>query len=154
MQEIEDLIDIPTYYQRYVDKNINLNDTRNIPCKFHGEVNGKSFTFSPEKHVWRCWGACHCGGGVVQLHRLNYRLRSDEEARASLQKILGVHVDKTAQLIHPKQVEPDTKGSELNALIAKCERHAKTPKQWVELDYVMSQYPVEKEKLELFLEQN
>lgn len=152
MSEVEDLIDIPSYYKRYVDDKVDLNQTKNIPCKFHGEVNGKSFTYSPEKHVWRCWGACHCGGGVVQLHRLNFHLRSDEEARTSLEKILGIKKDKAVTLIQPKVPEPDTKGATLQALIAKCERHAKTPEQWIELDYVMSQYPVDKDKLELFLE--
>lgn len=152
MHEVEDLIDIPTYYQRFCDKDVDLNVTRNIPCKFHGEVHGKSFTFSPEKGVFRCWGQCKCGGGVIQLHRLNYHLRDDEEARKSLENILGIVRTTDKQLIVPKVVEADEVKAELNALIAKCVRRAKTVEQWLELDYVMSQYPVEKEKLELFLD--
>ena len=153
MEELDEYIDIPTYYKRFVDDSVDLNITKNIPCKFHGEVNGKSFTYSPEKKVFRCWGACRCGGKGVQLHRLNFHLHSDKEAEESLCKILGLQVDKTVTLVRPKVHDPNMEAVELNSLIAKCERRAKTPEQWVELDYVMSQYPVDKEKLELFLEE-
>lgn len=153
MYDVDDIIDIPTYYNKYVDKTVDLNVTKNIPCKFHGEVSGKSFTYSGDKKVWRCWGACHCGGGVVQLHRLNYRLRSDEEALSSLRKILGLREERNITLNKPKQYEPNNAEVEIQSLIAKCNRKAKTVEQQLELDYIMSQYPVTKEQLELYLEE-
>ena len=58
---------IPAYYQTYVDPKVNLENTPSIPCTFHNEVSGKSFSYSNTLNVWRCWGACHCGGDVIDL---------------------------------------------------------------------------------------
>lgn len=147
---IEDVISIPEYYKKFCDSNVDLNEVRSIPCKFHNEKHGKSFTFSPEKKLWRCWGSCHCGGGVVQLHRLNYGLRNDTEARESLADILGIKEDKK-ELHIPKEAVPDEFSAQLRVLQAKAIRMATTVDRWLELDYEMSQYPVTTEQLEMLI---
>lgn len=146
---IEDYISIPEYYKRFCDENVDLNEVRNIPCKFHNEKHGKSFTYSAEKRMWRCWGSCHCGGGVVQLHRLNYRLHNDTEARESLLEILGI---KTDEFVIPEEAKPDESLAQLKVLQAKAIRLADTVERWLELDYEMSQYPITVDRLEMLIE--
>ena len=84
---------VPQYFKQYVDSKVDLDVTPSIPCPFHHEVNGKSFTYSKQLGVWRCWGACHCGGNVVDLHKLNYRIKSRAEAEESLCRLLGIKME-------------------------------------------------------------
>lgn len=151
MPDLKQLITIPQYYMKYCDSNVDLDKTSNIPCKFHGEQHGKSFTYSPSKKVWRCWGQCHCGGDVVELHKLNFRLRSRQEAEKSLAGLLGVKLDAPQFGIKP-EVHIDDRVVEEKRLIQKAIRKAKTVEEWLELDYIMSQYPVDIGKVRIFCE--
>ena len=154
MYDLDDIISVPEYYQKMVDPGVDLNVEHSIPCKFHGETTGKSFSYSPEKKVWRCWGKCHCGGKVVELHKLNYHLKTEEEARASLIKVLGLAPEDNTPTFEkkaPPKVSEET--VKKNVLIAKAERIAKTPDDWIELDYIMSQHPVDVTQLEIYCEE-
>lgn len=73
---------IPEYYQRFIDQKVNLLWEPKQCCPFHKE-DTPSFSYSVEKDVWRCFGACKCGGDVVALHRKNYHLKSREDALRS-----------------------------------------------------------------------
>ena len=147
--DFERYIDIPEYYKRFCDPDVDLNIERSIPCKFHNEQHGKSFSYSPEKHIFRCWGQCHCGGGVVQLHKLNFHLRTDEEAEESLCAILGIEPSKKEFGVLP-EVHVNEENVKLRTLTARAIRKAKSVDQWLELDYIMSKVPVSVEDLEVF----
>ena len=67
---LDKLPSIPQYYKEYVDPKVDLNINTSQPCPFHNEKTGKSFSYSKQLNKWRCFGACHCGGDVIDLHML------------------------------------------------------------------------------------
>ena len=143
---------IPEYFKAYVDRSVDLTVTKNIPCPFHGEKAGKSFTYSPDKQVWRCWGACHTGGDVIKLHQLNYHLKSYQDAKVSLYNLLGLQ-DELKPSFAPKKLRLTPKENERKALYARaCKLAAElSPKQWLQLDYILSKVPFDSDELENFI---
>ena len=140
---------IPEYFARFIDSSIDLNQTPKICCPFHKE-DTPSFSYSADKGVWRCFGACKTGGDVIAMHRVNFKLRSREEAEKSLYKLLGYQAPKGSGLhqrdppvANESQVRAKT--SYANALLV-----ARSPDDWDELDYIMSQYPPDIDKLDAF----
>ena len=146
-------ITIPEYFKAYVDKSVDLTVTKNIPCPFHNEKEGKSFTYSPDKQVWRCWGACHMGGDVIRLHQLNYHLKSYQDAKVSLYNLLGLQ-DELKPSFEPRKVKINPEYNKRHAIYAKACSLAKTPEQWLELDYIMSKVPYDIEELKTFISVN
>ena len=138
------LISIPEYYARFIDAGVDLQKTPKVCCPFHKEEL-PSFSYSAEKGLWRCFGACKVGGDVVALHQKNYKLRTRREALDSLYKLLGI----TGQRCVERGVA-DLREAACKAAYAKAELVAKTPEDWDELDYLMGQYPLEVDKLEAF----
>ena len=136
---------IPEYFTRFIDSNIDLNKTQKICCPFHKE-DTPSFSYSPEKGVWRCFGACKFGGDVIALHQKNYKLRTRREAEASLYSILGL-TPRPRGLI---KGEADEFVVQSQAAYAKAMMVARTPDDWDELDYIMGQYPINTDRLEAF----
>lgn len=145
------LLSIPEYFKTYVDPSIDLSVTHNIPCPFHNEQHGKSFTYSPDKNLWRCWGACHFGGDVISLHQLHHRIKTREQAKVSLYKLLGLKLEETAQFI-PKEVHIDKIAVERKSLYSKACSLATTPEAYVDLDYILSQVPFEVDDLKNFIQ--
>lgn len=141
------LISIPEYFTRFIDKSIDLNHTPKICCPFH-EEDTPSFSYSAEKGRWRCFGACKVGGDVIALHQKNYRLRSRREAEESLYKLLGLGVLGAQR--HVEKGVADERAVAFKSAYAKATMVAKTVEDWDELDYIMSQYPPEANKLEAF----
>lgn len=149
MSENDRLPTIPEYFKKYVDPKVNLNDTPHIACPFHNEVSGKSFSYSAQRGIWRCFGACHAGGDVINLHRQNYHMKTREEARKSLFTLYGI----------PLVVKPDFTKKEITINESDVQRRrvyaaalslAKTPKDWLELDYIVSKVPYDVHELEVF----
>ena len=70
---------IPEYFRKYINPDIDLDKTPKICCPFH-EEDTPSFSYSAERGVWRCFGACHCGGDVYDLHRKNKHFKTRQEA--------------------------------------------------------------------------
>lgn len=140
---------IPVYFNTYVDHKVDLNVTHSIACPFHNEQHGKSFSFSPMLGKWRCWGACHCGGDVIDLHRLNYHLRSREEARASLCSLLGIP-DIPVLNFEQERPEIDLKDVYRRRLYALAVSLANEPDAWIDLDYILSKTPFDTKELEVF----
>lgn len=132
---------IPEYYKEFIDSSVDLNWQPKQCCPFHKE-DTPSFSYSRDKGVWRCFGGCHCGGDVIELHRKNYKLRSRKEAEKSLYDLYGVPVVqcKTAD-IDRETVRDDV--VEDNVIRLKALLLANCVERWLELDYVMSKYPVE-----------
>lgn len=140
---------IPSYFKMYVDPHTDLELTSNIPCPFHMEKTGKSFSYSKQLKVWRCFGACHCGGDVIELHRLNYRLKSRAEAKESLFKILGIDF-KQELTFEKKKVEIDPVEVQRRRAYSVAVSLAKNPDDWDELDYILSKVPYDVGELEVF----
>jgi DNA primase len=141
------MISIPEYFTRFIDRGVDLNKTPKICCPFHHE-DTPSFSFSSEKGVWRCFGACKDGGDVIALHRRNYKLKSRQLADESLYQLLGLRA--------PQREHKIPKGMADRTAVAHKAAHAKalmvavTPDDWDELDYIVGQYPADINKLEAF----
>lgn len=133
---------IPEYYADLIDNSVDLTAVPKQCCPFHKE-DTPSFSYSPAKGVWRCFGGCHCGGDVIDLHRKNYHLRTREEAKKSLNKLYGI----VERVEVPKYAEHDYYVNDTrvfdNATYITVRKKANTVERWLELDYVMSQTPVE-----------
>lgn len=145
-----DLITIPEYFSRFIDPKVNLDQTPKICCPFHNE-DTPSFSYSPDKGIWRCFGACHFGGDVIAMHQKHYNLRNRQEAEKSLYRLLGYK--EPANPIAARQavvVEPNEREVRLKAAYAQAIMVATTPDDWDELDYIMSQYPQDPVLLESF----
>lgn len=141
---------IPEYFKEHVDSSIDLIVTPHCACPFHGEVNGKSFSYKVDGNIWSCFGACHViGGDLVALHKLNYKLATREEAEASLYAMYNVKRDyvKDFKKKRPEVNENDVHRRRVYALALKC---AKTPDDWLALDYILSKVPYDVKELETF----
>lgn len=142
---------IPEYYKEMIDNKVDLNLEPKQCCPFHAEKT-PSFSYSREQGKWRCFGACHCGGDVVDLHKKNIRAHTRKEAEESLCEIY--HVDRTV-IISARGSYLDYVNEErvlsktlYNKAILKADR----PERWLQLDYVMSKYPVEDYSLQELLD--
>lgn len=133
---------IPEYFKDFIDNSVDLITQPKICCPFH-EEDTPSFSYSAEKGVWRCFGSCHTGGDVIALHQSNYRIKSRKEAERSLYELY--HVDKTDMILrydaYVDKINEDRIKSKTLYNIAL--QKANTVERWLELDYVMSKYPVE-----------
>jgi hypothetical protein len=144
------LISIPEYFKAYINKDINLLQTPKICCPFHEETL-PSFSYSIEKDVWRCFGACKIGGDVVVLHQANYKLKNRVEAKKSLYRLLGIEDESTIILQTPIVPVIPESVLEKNVAYASALRAAATVDDWLALDYIMSQSPVNVSLLEMFV---
>lgn len=143
---------IPEYYSDYIDKKVDLYKEPKQCCPFHKE-DTPSFSFSAEKNVWRCFGGCKVGGGVIELHQKNYKLKSKEEALKSLNTLYGVMDRRSKTKLVEAEIFINEEVVERERLINKAIVNAITIERWLELDYVMSKYPVENAELSELLEQ-
>jgi DNA primase len=140
-------LSIPQYYKERINPTVDLISEPKQCCPFHKE-DTPSFSFSAEKGLWRCFGACKAGGDVIAMHQKNLKLPTREEAIESLAAILGIHEkDYYSFDIKPDKGLSDTH-KELVRLLATLELRAKNSEQWVELDEAMSYYETAPEKLE------
>lgn len=130
-------IDIPTYYSMYIDRSIDLNKTNKVCCPFHKE-DTPSFSYNPDKKVWRCFGACHFGGDVIAMHQKNLRLENRIEAISSLAAKLGIKED-AFELVDP-DMHVDENVVKYNSLVGIACSRAKTVQDYTDLDYIMSQH--------------
>lgn len=135
---------IPEYYARFIDSTVDLNRTPKVCCPFHEELT-PSFSFSSDRGVWRCFGACKTGGDVVAMHQRHYRIRTRRDAEASLYKVMGLVAPVAVPELH--QGMADDHAIQLRASIAKATLVSESPDDWDALDYIMSQYPVDVERL-------
>ena len=141
------MISIPEYYKRFINHNVDLSLETKQCCPFHKE-DTPSFSYSPERGTWRCFGACHTGGDVIELHRMNFHLASRAEAKASLFSILGIKEEVSFNKERPRPNENEVHKRTVYNKALTC---AKSVDDWLELDYIMSIYPLSVEKLEAFI---
>lgn len=148
-------ISIPIYWKDYVNSKVDIENEPKQPCPFHNEVHGKSFSYSPERGYFSCFGACHVlGGDVVQMHMLNYKIRNYDDAEKSLARLYGIKLDKTKMRPTFQKPNLDISDADVEWRVAYGEacHYAKTVDDWIELDYIMSQYPVKIDTLRRFVE--
>lgn len=143
------IITIPEYFSRFIDPSVDLEKTPKICCPFHDE-DTPSFSYSSEKGVWRCFGACKFGGDVIAMHQKHFKLHNREEATKSLYKLLGFKdkaFDPATRLVVPTVNEREAL---FKTAYAKAVLVATTPDDWDALDYIMSQYPPDVRVLEQY----
>lgn len=132
---------IPEYYKEAIDKNVDLIAEPKQCCPFHHE-DTPSFSYSKEKMIWSCFGACHAiGKDVIEMHRRNYKLNTYEEAEMSLRHICQYPKSKITKLVK-QSIVINSEETEQKELEAQAILLASTPDRWLELDYVMSKYPI------------
>lgn len=140
---------IPEYFQKFVDPKVDLEKYPQIPCPFHHEEHGKSFSYSRDLKMWRCFGQCHCGGDVINLHKLNYKLKTREEAQASLCALYGVKITHEVDFT-PKVYEVDEERVHRQRVYSLALSLANDPESWLKLDYILSKVPFDVRELEVF----
>lgn len=149
MSKTNRLPTIPQYYKQYVDPKVDLITAPTQPCPFHEEKVGKSFSYSAKLNIWRCFGQCHCGGDVIDLHKLNYHLKDRKEATESLYRLLGIKNE--LDLSFEREIpEVDYKDIYRRSVYAKAVSLANGPDDWLQLDYILSKVPYDVTDLEVF----
>lgn len=148
---LNDHISIPEYWTAYVNTEWDLAKLPKGPCPFHGEKHGNSFSFSPGKGYFSCFGQCKVfAGDVVSMHQLNYKIKSRDEAETSLAQLIGVKEDRIVSFEKP-EVHVNEKDVEYRIAYANALNASRTPDDWAELDYIMSQYPPSVSSLETYV---
>jgi len=135
------VITIPQYFKIYIDNDIDLDSTSSICCPFHKE-DTPSFSYSKEKGIWRCWGACGIGGDVLALHMAHYHIKNREDGKKSLNSLLGIYDADNKRtsfvinkpLINNQLVAYNTLLYKVNSIVTR----SKNPDKYIELDIVMS----------------
>lgn len=140
---------IPQYFKHYVDHDVDLDLTPSLACPFHNEKSGKSFSFSKNLNIWRCWGQCHCGGDVIDLHKINYHLKTREEAKASICSLYNIDVLPNLTF-EREQVEVNEADIYRRRVYSMAVKLAKDTDAWIELDYILSKVPYDVKELEVF----
>lgn len=136
---------VPEYYMAMIDRNVDLVVSRKQCCPFHQE-DTPSFSYDIRTGRWRCFGKCQTGGDVYEMHKMNYRLNSREEAIASLNSICGV-VEKKEMKTAYEEYKVDEDRIDEEVIFQKCLLYADCPERWLQLDYVMSKTPVDNNEL-------
>lgn len=136
-KHIRAVINIPDYFMRFVDKNINLNVENKICCPFHGE-DTPSFSYSPDKGVWACFGACKTGGDVINAHKKNKGFHTREQAIISLAELLKID-RKSLGLVAPDYEKSiNMQAAKYKSLCTIADNMCRGVSDWAELDYTLS----------------
>ena len=110
-EDIKAKLDIVDYINRFVSLK---KGGRNFKacCPFHNEST-PSFTVSPERQSWHCFGQCNTGGDVISF-AMRHRGWSFGEALIELGKIVGIEVKPPS----PSQKSQDERAERLRGLLA------------------------------------
>jgi len=134
---------VPEYFQEFINKNVDLTMEPKQCCPFHKE-DTPSFSYDGRTGRWSCFGQCHAHGGVIQMHRRWFHFTSDEEAELDLLARYRVPKktlkDKILDSKRASMVPQELIDRNVNYTTAVL--NAKTPEQWIELDSIMSEFPV------------
>jgi DNA primase len=142
LSDVKQHITVPQYVTKFINSKINLNETNKICCPFHKE-DTPSFSFNTSTGRWRCFGACKTGGDVIDLHKMNYKIPNKVEAEKSLCNLLGISYNKINVIKDNEPVLLNEESIELDRIYNLCLLNANCIERWLDMDYVMSIYPVD-----------
>lgn len=128
------------YYSAMINNKVDLVMQPKQCCPFHTEKT-PSFSYDVRKDRWRCFGKCHTGGGVYEMHKMNYKFSTIDEAKESLNALCGIETVHELKLSYGEMNVSDDKVED-EAVYQRCVLYADRPERWIELDYVMSKTPV------------
>lgn len=140
---------VPEYYREFINSNVDLIQNPKQCCPFH-EENTPSFSYNIKTGRWSCFGRCHAHGDVVDMHQRWFHFATKAEAENDLYQRYGVpkktlydvfKADTNDYLISQNDIDN-------NVLYNKAIALATTPERWLQLDYVMSKYPLENYELQ------
>lgn len=140
---------IPQYMKQYIDGTIDLTVRSTVPCPLHNETHGRSFSYKEQDGIWRCFGACHTGGDIFDLHKTYHKMKSRDEAIKSLCNMYNLSYEPDMTFTHSKP-DPDMKAAHNHRVYAAALQVARTVDDYVELDYIMSKVPVDTDELAEF----
>lgn len=136
---------VPEYYGLYINKGEDLASHPKQCCPFHKE-DTPSFSYDLRTGKWSCFGSCHAyGKDVIDMHQRFSRLGSREEAQKDLALKFEVKVEKT--YVKQSDILLNKEKIDTKALLVQAEMLAKTPDRWVILDDIVSEYPINSERL-------
>ena len=137
------------YYASMIDSSVDLVTQPKQCCPFHAEKT-PSFSYEVAKDRWRCFGKCHTGGDVYDMHKMKYQFQSREEAVQHLNALCGIVKRRKLELAYSEVNVSDDKVED-EAVYSKCLLYADCPERWLDLDYVMSKTPVDSNELHRLL---
>ena len=139
---------VPEYYQEHISAGVDLTMYPKQCCPFHQE-NTPSFSYNLITGRWSCFGKCHAHGDVIDMHMRYYHFHSKEEAKRDLEIRYRVPRENSMQKVireskvYVSEDEVNNESTYLQALAM-----ANTPERWIQLDYVMSMYPYDRNNLQ------
>lgn len=139
------MISIPEYVARFINPELDLNETPKINCLFHKE-DTPSMSYSQDLKVLTCFGSCHkTWKSAEALHKHRFKFKTLEEASMDLANRLGKEYVKTPTKIDHEKIEE-------RQVIIRIKEKAKSDNQLL-IDYmqVLSEFPVDVEKLKELL---
>ena len=140
---------VPEYFMEYIRPGVDLTQFPKQCCPFHSEEK-PSFSYNIESGRWSCFGRCHAHGDVVEMHKRWFKFNTREDALSDLESRYEVPRENKLQKVlkETKLIYVNEENVHLNQIYAMACRLANTPERWIELDYVMSRYPIEVYELE------
>lgn len=137
------------YYSEYINPGVNLAANPKQCCPFHKE-DTPSFSYDVRTGRWRCFGQCHTGGDVVDMHQRWFHFNSRNEADNDLRMKYGVaRPNKIDALLQDTYIQEDR--MEDNLSYARAVALADTPERWLALDYAMSKSPFDRIDLDILI---
>lgn len=86
---------------------------------------------------------------MIELHKLNYRMKTRDEAKRALYNLYGIPLT-VGLKFEKKTVEVNMEEVHSRRVYAAAIKLAKTPDDYLELDYIMSKVPYDVKELEVF----
>lgn len=136
---------VPEYYRAFIDPKVDLTESPKQCCPFHRE-DTPSFSYDVRTGRWSCFGACHAHGDAVDMHMRWFKFKSRDQAELDLNKRCGITIQET-KIQKPEDIYLNTRKIDLKVAYMQASMMAKTPERWVELDEVMSKYPLSEDEL-------
>ncbi len=142
---------VAEYYSEHINKSVDLTSSPKQCCPFHDE-DTPSFSYNLKTGRWSCFGKCHAHGGVEEMHKRHFHFPTIEEAIADLNSRYQVK-EKTIEdkirdvnmtVINEEKIEEE-------ALYSLAVTLANTVERWLELDLVMSYYPLDTIELQVLV---
>lgn len=131
------------YYSEYISNGVNLAAAPKQCCPFHKE-DTPSFSYNINTGRWFCFGRCHRGGDVIDMHQLWFHFNTRAEAENDLRIKYNARKSTTLQdLANEERYIPEDNILN-NVTYARALALANTPERWLELDYAMSKAPYDR----------